>query len=114
MTQRWFSPPIIGDASEAGQRELVPSKGADDDMAQTFAALGKPEAVGHAFAVTRKAIAEDYKGSLDNFMQRCPRPDYEHRIFYDDVTDNVLVVRPTSEGVYFPNWDDLSKARRLR
>ena len=71
-------------------------------VAQTFEELGKPEYVGCAFAVcehgfgTKALFKKD--GSLD--MAKLPKPDYEHRVYQDNLTGNCLVVRPDENGVF--------------
>lgn len=67
---------------------------------QAFANLGKQENVGHYFSITRHALATDAAGSLDELVARLPRPGYEHGIWHDAATGNLLVIRADKDGLY--------------
>lgn len=71
-----------------------------EGIAQTFADLGKPEHVGNAFAITRKALTLEAKGDWKEFVSKLPRPDYEHGIWHDPATDNLVVIRADKDGGY--------------
>ena len=74
-----------------------------------YAELGKPGRVGQGFAITVKCFQEVYGGKVENVLA-IPAPDYDHAIFMDVVTDNLLVVRPHADGEYkgcSPDWKRL-------
>ncbi len=62
-------------------------------MDEMFTKLGMPEYAGHCFAITLKSI-DDNGLTHENIMSRLPRPDYDHRIYRDKITDNYIVMRP--------------------
>lgn len=78
-----------------GEWEKLPRHTPMEALQQTFEALGRPESTGLAFAITRKAANE-----LGLTIDTLPRPDYEHRIWLDRLTDNFIVARPDANGVY--------------
>lgn len=85
--------------AEAHQRMFPHWPTFAQEMADSFANLGKPEHLGMAFAITRHGIDCNFK-SVEALMKVLPRPDYEHGIWLDEVTDNLLVIRPNADGVY--------------
>lgn len=88
----------------AGQRILTDAdlkKTYMQGIADRFADLGKPENIGNAFAITRRALhLAEVKGDTAKFVSRLPRPDYEHGIWHDTATDNLIVIRPNKDGCY--------------
>ena len=77
----------------AGQRDPYE----DWSTAAAFAKLGRPEHIGHAFAITRLGVKEE--GGVATLL-KANRPAYEHRIYVDPMTDNLIVVRPDAKGGY--------------
>ncbi len=71
-----------------------------EGIANTFADLGKSEHVGNAFAITRRALALEVNGNWEKFVAKLPRPDYEHGIWHDTATDNLIVIRADKDGRY--------------
>ena len=70
---------------------------ADWSTAKAFATLGQPEHVGHAFAITRHGVKEE--GGVSALL-KAHQPDYEHRVYVDPLTDNLIVVRPDAKDGY--------------
>lgn len=60
----------------------------------TFTKLGLPGNEDKCFAITRKWFVDNFQGKPSDAMRWLPRPDYEHRIYWDDLTDNMIVARP--------------------
>jgi len=67
---------------------------------ETFAELGKPGNEGLCFAITSKWVRANFQGGAKGLTRHLPRPDYEHRIYYDRFTDNLLVMRADRHGKY--------------
>ena len=76
---------------------------------QMYAELGKPEHVGQGFAITVKCLQAEFGGNVENVLA-VPAPDYDHALFVDEVTDNILVIRADGDGEYkgcSPDWKRL-------
>jgi hypothetical protein len=71
---------------------------------ELFDELGKPENAGKAFAVTVKDLELKYDNDPMRFLEM-HSADYDHAVFFDNITGNVLVMRPSSEGGY-GNWNN--------
>jgi hypothetical protein len=69
---------------------------------ETFANLGKPEHAGMCFAITHRYLRETWGGDAAKMLEGLPRPDYDHRIYLDQLTDNYIVMRPDNDGAYKP------------
>ena len=78
-----------------------------------FAELGKPEHVGHAFAIARYALDHEVK-DMEKFILGLPRPDYEHGIWHDTATDNLIVLRASKDGSYALDEFTSAGSKRLR
>jgi hypothetical protein len=50
------------------------------------------------FAISEAGI--ECFGGLDEMLAALPTPAYEHALFLDPATDNVIVARPSEDGVY--------------
>ncbi len=83
----------------------------------SFVALGEAPVTptGLAFAITRKAIADEFGGDTDKMLAALPRPDYEHAIFHDEITNNYIVARPNAGGKYsHGTWQPETDLKRVR
>lgn len=84
------------------------------NLEEQFKALGDatlPDDGGLAFAITLKSINDDFGGDKQKPIAAFPRPDYEHRIYLDEFTDNFIVERPNRAGQY---WSWPNKMKRIR
>lgn len=70
-----------------------------NDVKEMFVKLGEPENVDKAFAVTHAAL-EDIGLSPEALMEAIPVSPYDHTVWWDTLTDNVLVARPDKDGKY--------------
>ena len=78
-------------------------------LERTYAELGKPEHVGQGFAITAKNFQAEFGGEVENVLA-VPAPDYDHALFMDEITDNILVIRADGDGEYkgcSPDWKRL-------
>lgn len=83
-------------------------------MLDMFELLGKVEVIaedGIGFCITRQCIEEEFGGSEKKMLKAIPTPDYEHRIYKDNVTDNYMVMRPGPGHRY---WGFASGFQRIR
>lgn len=70
---------------------------------------------GHGFAITRATLVNVFNGDVGSLVAALPQPDYEHSIWLDEITDNVLVVRPNREGRYvYEDGTPIKFGKRLR
>ena len=90
---------------------------------ETFAELGMPGNEGLCFTITSKWVRANFQCGSKGLMRHLPRPDYEHRIFFDAITDCLLVVRADKKGKYteleaarapIPGLGSLSSMERVR
>ena len=68
-------------------------------VADHMGALGKPENVGHGFAVTRLWLRHHYSSDLKRLLDDIPA-DFDHAVYLDAITENALVIRPNADGQY--------------
>ena len=83
-------------------------------LPQMFDLLGDAEVTmpdGLGFYITRKCVEDEFGGDEKKMISRLPRPDYEHRIYKDESTDNYMVLRPGAGNRY---WEHVLKMRRIR
>ena len=77
----------------------------DLQLADRFVELGKAGYEGKCFTINGLELAQA-GGAL-----KLPSPDYEHRIYSDRVTDNLIVVRPSPDGSWSSEFKYWSRMR---
>lgn len=66
--------------------------------------LGNEQHVGHAFAITRHVLEDEYDGDIQKI--EWPEVAYPYAVFLDPMTANYLICRQDADGAYatWPNW----------
>jgi hypothetical protein len=76
---------------------------------QAFEEFAKEDHIGKAMVITVEVWENDYCQDVE----RVPRPAFAHRIYIDERTDNLLIVRPDIHGSYKP-FEDVFNAHCTR
>lgn len=63
-----------------------------------FAELSDTKHIGHGFAITARALEDEYASDFANI--EWPTVDYAYAVYHDGVTENYLVARANADGEF--------------